>query len=265
VESAGDFEWWGEFKVPRGYSRRWKIGPLLLRVRRLHHEWQVSRGASGPASDHGLEVGILEEGEEDGGGALISRYATSGTADTLVVTPVLPDQSVISRPERPISVLPKQSVDVYVGAPVWIRLEEAPNTLLGDLPAATPIRTWWGPNTREGELCYATRTHGRLELGDAVQYPHRVLTAIEVTNATDEPLLIERISLPARRLSLYAAEDGRLWTESIRLERTSHADFAELSINPGPPAPAPEATKLSEPREADSEHALFRAFGSLFK
>lgn len=265
MQSMGDFKWWGEFKIPHGCSRRWKIGPLLLRVRRLHHEWQVSRSITGNASDHGLEIGILEDGERHDTEALVSRYATSGEADALVVTPVLPDQSVVSRPERPISVLPHQSVDLYVGAPVWIRLQEAPSTALGDLPAATPIRTWWGPNTREGELCYATRTYGRLRLEDAVPYPHRVLTAIEVSNASDEPLSIERISLPVRRLSLYATSDGRLWTESVRLERSSDADFAALAINPGPPARAAGAEKLSEPREMASEHALFRAFGSLFK
>jgi hypothetical protein len=263
--TAPDYKWWGNFAVPHGESRRWQIGPLLLIVRRLTHEWRVVRAGSGMASETALEVSASAVAEPEPAGALISRYATFSTAETLVLTPVLPDLSVVSRPERPIRVLPRQNVTIYVGSPIWIRLEEAPHTLLEELPPTTPTKTWWGPNTMEGEPCYATRTHGRLQLEDAAQFPHRAITAVEVQNASDDSLLIERLNLPVRRLSLYAARDGRLWTENVRLERASHQEFAQLSVDDSPPSSAAGAVKLCGPRESNHQHLSFRAFGSLFK
>jgi hypothetical protein len=160
-------------------------------------------------------------------------------------------------------VLPEQEVTVYVGSPLFIRLEA--DESLDDLPALPPKYTWWGPNTREGELCYATRTPGRLRLEDAVRYPHRVLTAVAIQNGADEPLTFERLNLPVRKLAVYAARDARLWTELVRLVRKKKEPFAELHVESAPPEIAKGAEQLSPPRDPAKTHFLFRAFGSFFE
>jgi hypothetical protein len=257
-------KWWGEFEVPHGQARTWRLGPLVLRVSRLAHEWRVARQRTSSA-DEAFEVGTLGPDEPLAGTAEISRYATSGSAETLRMSPTLPDRSVIFRPQPPIRVLPHQNVTLYVASPLWLRLEEAPHTFLDELPATFPTQTWWGPSTMEGEPCYASRTHGRFRLEDTEAYRHRVLTSVDVQNAADEALLIQRLNVPVRRLSVYAASNGRLWTESVHLQRSSRDAFAELHVGAEPPAAAARVQKLCGARDAGKEHALFRAFGSLFK
>jgi len=266
-------KWWGEFEVPHGQARTWHIGPLLLRVSRLAHEWRVSRQRA-PIADHdaapfsghiAFEVGVLGKDTPLEESAEVSRYATSGSAETLRVSPTLPDRAVIFRPEPPIRVLPNQNVTLYVASPLWLRLEEAPHTFLDELPAVPPNQTWWGPSTMEGEPCYAARTHGRFRLEDTEVYQHRILTSVDVQNAADEALLLQRLNVPVRTLSVYATPNGRLWTESVKFQRSSRDAFAELHVGAAPPPAAEGAQKLCGPRDAGSQHTLFRAFGSLFK
>ena len=99
-----DRDWWGEFEVPLDTTRQLAIGPLMLEVSRLPHEWRVSRiqveSAAGDGADAAPPSAQLARAPD----ALVSRYATAGAAETLRITPVLPDRSVIFRPEPPLRV-----------------------------------------------------------------------------------------------------------------------------------------------------------------
>ena len=58
---------------------------------------------------------------------------------------------------------------IYVSTPLWVRVDvHDPPQFLQEIPVIRPSDTWFGPSTREGELGYAGRTHGRLnfENGD---------------------------------------------------------------------------------------------------
>jgi hypothetical protein len=117
----------------------------------------------------------------------------------------------------------------------------------------------------EGEMCYATRTYGRLRLEEARPGPHRVLTAARIVNRAAEPLTIERLNLPVRTLSIYS-ENGstRLWTEAVTLERGEGEELAELTVGDGPGADVDDAELVTPPREPPEGNYLFRAFGKLF-
>ena len=264
--ATADARWWGEFRIPHGQAGRWRIGPLSLIVTRLKHEWQVARETSDrPATDCAVELPI--EPTEPSPKAIVTRYATAGKGEQLNVWPVLPDRSIVTRPESPLSVLPRNKVTIYVGSPLWIRLEEEhgdDDKPLADLPAQPAKETWWGPSPRIGELCYATRTFGRVRLDEASRFPHRVMTAVAIKNDASSPLAIERLNLPVRRLSVYAAKDGRLWTESVTLERADDEEMAALDVGKGPPKVARDAELVSRARDRDQDHVLFRAFGTLF-
>ena len=63
-------------------------------------------------------------------------------------------------PSTRSTILPRQKLTIYVGSPLWVGL--LADDPLGELPLQPPKLTWWGTNTREGEVCYASRTQGRL-------------------------------------------------------------------------------------------------------
>ncbi len=259
--------WWGQYSIPPGSSGRWRIGPLTLVVSRLENEWRIFRASSGNPSDAELAVQVPSSAPEPGRSAQLTRYATSDSSSSLRLEPVMPDRSVVTRPEQAITVVARAAVTVYVGSPLWVRLSAgAPAKVLGDFPAHQPQLTWWGPSTIEGESCYATRTYGRLRLEEARPGPHRVMTAVRIVNRASSPLLIERLNLPVRKLSIHAANGSRrLWTEAVTLERAEGEDFAELTVEDDPGPDVTDAVRIGPPREPTEENHLFRAFGKLFE
>jgi hypothetical protein len=259
--------WWGRWSIPVGKSGRWRIGPLSLLVSRLPNEWRVCRASSGNPSDSELSASVPADGAELGAGQLVTRYASSDGSESVELTPVMPDRSVVTRPEHPITVVARASVTLYVGSPLWVRIAAgSPARVLGDFPAFQPQLTWWGPSTIQGESCYATRTYGRLRLEEARPGPHRVLTAVRIVNRSADPLVIERLNLPVRMLSVHAANgSSRLWTEAVTLERAEGEDFAELALEDDPGPDVVDCVRVGAAREPPDENPLFRAFGKLFR
>ncbi|MCA9600306.1 MAG: hypothetical protein KC776_43680 [Myxococcales bacterium] len=259
--------WWGSARVPVGRRARWRIGPLTLDVTRLEREWLVTHRSTENGHDDQVQVEPeLEPTEELEAGTQVARFGVSHDGDEIELVPVMPDRAVVTRPEHPVTVPARESATMYVGAPLWIRIREPKKdrTLL-DLPAVRPIQTFWGVDTCEGELCYATRTYGRLRLSDARVPPHRVLTAVRIENDEATPLLIERLHLPVRVLSVYSDDQDRLWSEAVTLSRKQGEEFAELSLEKNPGPEAANAQRVSKAREKAEKNELVRAFGKFFK
>lgn len=236
-----------------------------MTVTRLDNEWRICRESSGNPFDAAVRVGEPAKPSEPAPNATLDRYGVADRSESISLRPLMADRSVVTRPEHPLSIPPRQTVFMYVGMPVWVRLgADGPERSLGEFPAYQPTETWWGPDTMEGEVCYATLTYGRLRLGDVVVYPHRVLAAVRIQNDADKPLYMERLNLPARTLSIFAAPDGRLWSEEVTLARTAGEDYADLTVGKAPPAQAGKATLVSPPRDP-ARAGVFRAFGRLFR
>jgi hypothetical protein len=90
------------------------------------------------------------------------------------------------------------------------------------------------------------------------------MTSVAINNGSAQTFICDQVSLPVRRLSVYASSEGRLWTEAISLERSVVEDLAKLDVSPGAPEEAHGATLLSGPRDVGETGTRFRAFGALF-
>ena len=275
ASSSAPPRWWGSFTIPVGEAGRFRIGPLALKVVRHPYEWRVQREQADDTAETSAEVpappsrvpttldgaalaGAVTEPRE----VTITRYATASDTSKLRILPVLPDRTVVTKPEKPLTILPSTRVVLYVGSPVWVRLLQGEDEMLGDVPVSPPKDAWLGPNTQEGELCYATRTYGRLALDETTLAPHRVITAVAIDNQSAQPFLCERVNLPVRRLSVYAADNGRLWTEAVTMERVG--ELARIVVHDKPPDVAVSAVRVTGPRDV-AEGGMFRAFGTLFR
>jgi len=255
---------WSELTIPHGRAVRIRLGPLVVTVARLENEWRVTREVlQGNDSDVLIQENVVIE--EPAPKANVTRYATASKTERFRIVPVLPDRSVLTRPDHPISILPRTEVRLYVGSPLWIRLLQGADDPLGELPASPPKEAWVGSSTGGGELCYATRTYGRLRLDDMALRPHRVMTSVAINNGSGEPFVCDHVSLPVRRLSVFASSEGRLWTEPISLDRSADEEFAKLDVSSGPPEEAHGATLLSGPRDESQRGGRFRAFAALFE
>ncbi len=250
--------WWGEVDIPPGKAGRIRVGPLELAVQHRQSEWRLQRVHH--ADDGAVSVDVPVELEEATDAAIVSRYATHHDGTRITFAPALPDRPVVAKPEHPVSVPPHDDATIYVGTPLWVRVGRAdPAGPLEDLPCLPPLSTWWGRDTTVGELCYATRTWGRLHVDQIEFHPHRVMTAVHIHNRDDTPLWFDRLYLPVGRLTVFTDAEQRLWTEDVTLDRDEGED-ATLALGKA----ARGMKQLAGPRST-GQHPLFRAFGSLFK
>ncbi|MFO7563420.1 MAG: hypothetical protein R6X02_12315 [Enhygromyxa sp.] len=253
--------WWGEFEFKSHACRHWRLGPLDLWVTRRTHEWQVGYRWSNDPLDETIE---LREDVDLPEGVELSRYLFSSGGRTLRVLPRVADRPVVSRPEMPVIIPPREQATLYMASPVWVELAAGDRlAVFASIPAWRASSTWFGEDTSEGTLCYATRTRARLDVGGVRRGP-RVTTAVFVSNEHREPLRVERLALPLPQMSVFRAADGRLWTEGATVAYDP-AVKAPAKIDSRPPREAGQTTRVSGPREDPRANLLARAFSAAIR
>lgn len=257
--------WWGQVEFTLGQVRRWQLGPSTFWVERQEFEWrlhQLERAASAESEAEVARPSSVDEIDPD---ATLDRFAIGSGGMTLSITPQLADRPVIVRPETPLYVPSGEDITLYISSPLWLKLEVGPPTrLLVDRPTLRPSDTWFGASTLVGELCYASRTAGRLRLSELPRRPHRAVTPVRIRNQAKDPLLLERVKVPVQYLTLYRSKPGWLWTQTATLIREQDGDLAALQLGRRAPAEAVGAQRVSVPRQQAEGHLALRAFSRLF-
>ncbi len=257
--------WWGQYKLAESEAACWRIGPSTIWIKHLKQEWRVVHNQVDDPLDNVLQVDlpalVLEPEQVES----VNRFSFSRSTNSLAVMPVLADRAVVVRPAEPFFVLSGEEVTLYVSTPLWIRVQVGnPLKQLCELSSYRPSDTWFGPSTLEGELCYASRTAGRLELQELPFRPHRVITPIKISNRAKDHLLLERVKLPVQYLSLYGTANNFLWTQAVTLDREEGGDLAALRLGKGAPTEAGKVERIAEPRQQAERNLVVRAFSKLF-
>ncbi len=258
-------EWWGDFTFEIGATALWEISSLRIAVQRLPAEWLVAHEQIEVVEDSpGWHFSYINSNLKDGEWANISRFVSQSTTEQLTVRPALADRSVVSRPFTPFTVQADEEVTIFVGTPLWFTLRiGSQEESIFEIPIRRPSDTWFGPSTLEGELCYASRTYGRLNLENITDNPRWAHTQLHIVNRSEAPLLVARISLPVLFLSLFATADGVLWTEAVKMAEERKTSLAEFGIEDGPPQVASRAQLVAPPRKHPQKGMLVRAFSVL--
>lgn len=256
--------WWEPLSVEGGETAILSLGPMTARVHHGSDEWMIAWEREG--GDAEPVRGSLLHSSEEFRADRYTRHVTRGPGVAVTFTPMLADRPVVIHPHQPVFVLPGEDTTLYLSSPVWIRIAVGdPPQTLQELPVMRLSDTWFGTSTREGELCYSARTHGRKDLEEVIWRPHRAVTPVRIHNRADDALPIEKLCLPVPFLSIHGDRDGRLWTGGVSLTRTADHEMATLSIDPGAPGDARDPRLLSHAREAVERSGLVvRAFSGLF-
>lgn len=256
--------WWGDFSFAEQQKRYWSIGERKLVIQRLPGEWNtwnIDTGAeTRDAIDHGESTNQEPLGDE-----FLDRHLQTATMENIRVLPALADRSIVTRPNVPLRLLGGEQTRIYVSTPLWFRVVTLPNESdLLDIPFWRPSDSWFGPSTREGEMCYAKYTEARMQLDLLEQRPLRAVTPVCINNKQKQALLIERLNVPVPLLSLYHHPQRGLWTEAVNVTREADDDTAELVLAKQAPPEVPNAHLVAGPRIASEKHTLIRSLGSLF-
>ena len=257
--------WWKGLSLDTGQTARLEIGPLVLQVCRLEEEWQVAYARADAPADDANDWQILVNNERLGADADLKRYLFKTASAKLQVVPALADRPVVIRPMTPFYIPSGREATIYVSLPVWLRVQVGdPPATLEEIPVQRLSDTWFGPSTREGELCYASRTHGRSSLEQLPLRHHRAMTAVIIRNRFEEAMLLERLCLPVKYLALFATQDGLLWTQPVTMIREEDGDMAALEIGTAPPEQIRKPTQVGGSRQEPDQRILLRTLSALF-
>lgn len=261
---ADSGRWWGEFETSLDRWNHWLIGPLSLWARASAGEWRLSWYSAADRLIDQQAIEIPAAGEPDSSYET-TRYVLADAGSGLRLTPRLADRPVVVRPETPLVIPPGQDTVLYVGTTLWIRVESLgpADALLTDIPAFRPSDTWFGSNTRVGELCYASRTKARTRAELLSRIPHRAVTPVEVINNGADALPVSQLRIPVQALSLYEAA-GRPWTDGIRFTRELDSTSAEFEIDTESRYVPQERATLAAPQEPIAAKSVMEVFSSLF-
>lgn len=255
--------WWGSYDFGVEQAATWEIGTVRFQARRLEREWQVITDKLDAEID-GWHFAESTEPLDD----TLPRHRVvfRETGPTLHISPRLADRPVVARPAVPFSVPPGEEATLFVSSPVWAHLQaHAERVSLHEVALQRPSDTWFGPTTGgSGELCYASRTQGRLALDEVPRRMHRAITPVVLRNHAGSAFAVERVNLPVTYLSLYQGPNGYLWTPEITLRRDEDEASATIDIGDGAPEPVREAILVEGPRVVPEGRTLLRAVTSLF-
>lgn len=258
-------EWYGEYELAEGAEAYWRIGPMRFWISRKQKEWRFSclpgDDPLDPSLERDLEGGVAESAAADDSAV---RLGADHPGSRLVLTPQTADRPVVVRPVTPFLLPPDEELTLYVSTMVWLQVKvgDPPREFL-EVPLYRPSDTWFGASTGDGEMCYSLQTSARLYLEKLPIRPHRAISALRVRNRAGTNLSIERVVLPLPHMSIFAGEDGKLWTETVTLEHTQDGRESPLILGRKAPPYAGATHKLSGPRQKSGRGLLTRAFGTL--
>jgi hypothetical protein len=153
-----------------------------------------------------------------------------------------------------------------VGLPLWLQLHINNNPVaILDIPTVRISDSWFGPDTRRGVICYATKDDEQLDLTPNSTAHSRATMEIRVINESDEPLSLDKVSIPAPNLGLYVDKKGSLVTRRVTLTREQDEnasltidDVLSCELNES------EVSLLCKPREDIGKNKITKALSALF-
>ena len=271
---ASQSSWWGRHSTVNDRTDFWQIGPLKMWLQSAPYQMNIRWTHGGDVYDgHVRSV----PGSRDlttgtsidfpGDAASVTCAYGMNTSSEVVLSPVLPDRSVVVRLSETLSVLPGEDSTFYMVVPLFLRLELVEGSkLLTEVPTFRLSDTWFGPMSSLGSLCYACPGDLYSDLRQVPLRPHCVITAITIRNLGADQLKLERLNIPYPRLSLFYSQRTGFWTDRLTLDRREDNEMASLRLDRQPPPEAAPTQFVVGPRTADSsENSVVRAFSAIFQ
>ncbi len=257
--------WWGECILAANTMGRWHIGPLILWAQRLAKEWRIAWRSGEELMQPVAQVEMSLPIEKPAAGMAVCRFSFRETGKPLRLVPASADRSVVVKPEVPLYIPGGEEITLFVSTPLWVQVFVGHGSMpLVEVPTLRPSDTWFGADTRHGEMCYASRTLAQLRVEDIVPRPHRAITPVSIRNHASDTLAVERLSVPMPLLSLSVSERGHFWTQSVILERHTPRGEAALQLGDMNLSGATRMQHIGGPRQMQEDQTVLRALSRFF-
>lgn len=224
--------WWGiSHPLTSGSGKRWKIGPLTLYVAYDSGVLVMARTSSGDPLEIANEIAdVTLEDIPAPDNDHVTMRSMGGNDEAVELRAALADRGVVIRPEFPTQIARRSEAAFYMSTPIWVQVVQS-DKVLWDVPTSRPSDTWFGSPIGDGEFAYAGRTLASPSRDRLAIRASRVTTEVTIQNASDENISVERFNLPAPSLSIFQTEDGRLWTESVKVIMRSDSTRSNVELS----------------------------------
>ena len=256
---ARDMNIWEPFEIEPGQCSHWQIGPLKLWLRRIENEWQLASERQPEEEDSLVTPVSVAEPEE----LQWNRWSSGEEANVVQNIPVMPDRSLIVRPETPLRILQGSQALFYVTIPVWVRVAvgEGAEVPLSEESSVILSHSWLGDPV-SGELCYSRHTSARRTLDELGPKPHRAICPVRVKNDAKVQLDLQRLCVRLGHLNIYSC-NTHLWTNEVVVvykgeDKPSRVEYGERC-----PADAGAGELISKARIPLTQGFLQRGFDTL--
>ncbi len=250
---------WIPHAIGEGQTLDICLGSLRVWIHRGEQDWRIAHETD-PAIVDRCSVTIADgelDAERDW-----RRWILDGKADRIQLKPHLPDRALIVRPEIPICLMPKQSVQLFISVPVWLGISFGSMPGQGlEVPTMLLSNSWFGPFT-EGELCYALKTTAKTHHKDLHPSAHRAVFPLEVRNASQEKLNFERLCIRPQYVNIFQGET-RLWTSKGRATYRGEENWSRIVYSSAAPGFDQATHLLGKARESIHRGAIQQTFDQL--
>lgn len=260
-----NLKWWGEEEFDINQAKTWQFGSLLFRLTRGMQEWRLDYYRPQTQFDYQQQWHRIHDPAMAFPQPLhVERYMFKETHRSFQLMPRLANRSVVIKPTDPIYIPAGQRGTLFISTPLWIAgFVQGQKDPLFDLPVILPKDTWFGPDTRNGEMCYATAVDGRTDLQQLKPRAFRAVTPIDFHNISNKQLRFDRMNIPVTALPLFYSEStGRLWTSQIKVIHEASDKPPRIRIENRTPPMAGEVVYVHPARSPGG--ALFNMFDSFF-
>jgi len=224
-------EWWGSFDFLPKTRLQFQCADLLLDLACNGNDWLMQHELK--TSQQSQKTYLHSINTDDAAWELKNqkRFVSQKPAQKITLQPAMSDRPIVCRPTITVVLLPKEEISLYVGLPLWLKLfVDDINKPLFDIPTERISDTWFGPNSREGVMAYASHASEQLETQPLIKHGVRATVELKIKNQSDDMLILDKVSVPAPNLGLYVDNAGKFWTRRITIIREGDEN-ASLTID----------------------------------
>lgn len=250
---------WKPHVIKENQTLDLSLGSLRLLIYRGTRDWHVAYETEDGADERcsiSISTGPFDPDRD------WTRWIVDEQIEHIQLKPQLPDRPLIVRPEMPMCLMPKQSVQFFISIPVWLaitfgtKLEQ-----VVEIPTTTLSNSWFGPFT-EGELCYAVKTKAKSHQHDLGSRAHRVMFPLEIRNASKERLNFERLCVRPQFLNIFQGKT-RMWTSKGRVSYRGEDVWSRIVYSSLAPDFDEANILLGHARESMERGAILKTFDNL--
>ena len=240
-----------------------RLGPLRLWLARAEKEWGIAyeRGEADGVRDIAQVPGEVVPDNLDWANMLFTAAPRE-----FCVRAAVPDRPVVVKPAHPVTIPQGESGYFFVPVPVFLEivvLSGRKEVQLATISTQSLSDTWFGSVT-EGDLCYSVPVAAGMEFENLEAHAHHIIFPVEVSNHSDENLVVEKLCLRTAYATLFCGMD-HLWGSTVKIRH--EGGFKGTSIRYSSEIPKFESglNEVSKPRMRE-ERGLYRlTFSSAFQ